>query len=410
MVNELDVGISSDRRECRSIAFVSTMAGTAWGGSEELWSGAALYLSKLGHHVSASVYDWPQRHPRLGELNKLGAELHFRPRHPSLADRVIAKGLKHIRRGAISHSALSWLKRCSPDLVVISQGYVWDGVPWMEACQERGLTYCPIVHANSEIWWPSDDQLPSISRTYSQAREIYFVSHANHRLMELQCGKHFQQAQVIVNPWKVDARDPVPWPDNSHWFDVACVGRLDPRAKGQDLLIEVMAQEKWRERPVRLNLYGSGSYGKSLQAMVDLFGLTNVSFKGEEADIRTIWTENHALILPSRYEGLPLVIIEAMLCGRMVITTEIAGNSEYIIDGEHGFIADAPTCKSLDATMERAWSRRADWALMGIQARAHAMKEIPPNPIEIFSRKLLDVITRDQPVSRTNRRYLKRIL
>ena len=144
--------------------------------------------------------------------------------------------------------------------------------------------------------------------------------------------------------------------------------------------------------------------------MVDLFGLTNVSFKGEEADIRTIWTENHALILPSRYEGLPLVIIEAMLCGRMVITTEIAGNSEYIIDGEHGFIADAPTCKSLDATMERAWSRRADWALMGIQARAHAMKEIPPNPIEIFSRKLLDVITRDQPVSRTNRRYLKRIL
>lgn len=385
------------------------MAGCSWGGSEELWSGAALYLLKSGHQISASVYDWPQRNSRLTELVRLGASLQYRSRRSSLADRVIEKGLRHMRPCRIAYAAKSWLDKQSPDLVVISQGYVWDGAPWMEACQDLGLSYCPIVHANSEIWWPADDQLPLITRTYSGARRIYFVSQSNRRLLELQCGKRFPQAQVVVNPWKVDARETVPWPENVNILDLACVGRLDPRAKGQDLLIQVMAQDKWRSRPVRLNFYGTGSYAKSLESMVRLFNLTNVRFMGQASDVRKIWTENHALILPSRYEGLPLVIIEAMLCGRMVITTEIAGNAEYITDGIHGFIAEAPTCKSLDCAMERAWDRKCDWRTMGDHARAHAMQKIPPNPIEIFCQKLLDLIPDQKPIAPPRVFFQKRI-
>jgi hypothetical protein len=38
------------------ILFISTMEGTPWGGSEELWSQAALRLLEKGHRISASVY------------------------------------------------------------------------------------------------------------------------------------------------------------------------------------------------------------------------------------------------------------------------------------------------------------------------------------------------------------------
>ena len=56
-----------------------------------------------------------------------------------------------------------------------------------------------------------------------------------------------------------------------------------------------------------------------------------------------IWAEHHALVLPSRFEGMPLVVVEAMLCGRPCIVTDVGGNAELIRDGINGFLAKAPT-------------------------------------------------------------------
>jgi glycosyltransferase involved in cell wall biosynthesis len=47
-----------------------------------------------------------------------------------------------------------------------------------------------------------------------------------------------------------------------------------------------------------------------------------------------------ALIVPSAYEGLPLVILEAMQCGLAVIATRVSGHPEAIDDGENGFLVD----------------------------------------------------------------------
>jgi glycosyltransferase involved in cell wall biosynthesis len=154
-----------------------------------------------------------------------------------------------------------------------------------------------------------------------------------------------------------------------------------------------LAQSKWKERPLRLNFYGDGPCRKSLEAMARLLEVENVSFRGQVTDVRSIWAKNHALVLPSRYEGLPLVIVEAMFCGRMVITTDIAGNGEYLINGRTGFIAKAPTWRLLDEAMENAWSLRREWCEMGTAAREHLLSAIPANPIEEFSNRLMDCVT-----------------
>ena len=370
------------------IAFVSTMGGVPWGGSEELWSQTAMHMKKLGHDIRVSVYDWPQRHGRLGELASAGADVSFRPRGLTFAGRMKGKLLTKISGNSLDRAVLSWLREQAPELVVISQGYTMDGVPWMSACRELGLAYCPIIHANSEAWWPEDGELESLRSGFSGARKLFFVSRPNQNLMEMQCGMRFEEAEIVVNPWKVDASEPVPWPDSDEVMEIACVGRLDPRAKGQDVLMQVLAQEKWKARPLRLNVYGDGPCEHSLKALSGLFDLKNVSFKGQVSEVRTIWAKNHAMILPSRFEGLPLVIVEAMFCGRMVITTEVAGNTEHIIDGVNGFVAAAPTWKLLDDAMERAWSRKSEWREIGAKARDHVIAEIPENPIQLFSQKL----------------------
>lgn len=372
------------------IAFVSTMAGGPWGGSEELWSRTASHLRKAGLAVCMSVYGWPQRPAQVQALLDQGVEADFRPLNLPVAKRLLEKLLKRRKPTPIPRASLAWLENQRPDLVVISQGGPWDGLGWMRACRSLGLKYCPIIHANSEIWWPVDVWRDDIVGGLPAAAKVFFVSKANRRLMELQCGFLLDNAEIVINPCNVDVDRAVPWPDES-LTRIACVGRVDPQAKGQDLLLQVLAMPKWRDRPVELNIYGGGPCLKSLEAMKEMSGLENVRFAGHESDVRKIWSLNHALVLPSRFEGLPLVIVEAMLCGRPVITTDIAGNAEYLEEGATGFIAHAPTAALLDDAMERAWSKRQDWKAIGLAARESIVTRLPKDPIETFAKRLLEI-------------------
>ncbi|MBA3516529.1 MAG: glycosyltransferase family 4 protein, partial [Rhizobiales bacterium] len=83
------------------------------------------------------------------------------------------------------------------------------------------------------------------------------------------------------------------------------------------------------------------------------------------------------LLLPSRFEGLPLTILEAQRCGCVVIATDVGANREAIIDGETGFLVSDVDCvremilvlrnlsidRPLLARMSRAaGARRYDWS------------------------------------------------
>lgn len=373
------------------LSFVSTMAGSAWGGSEELWSQTALRLLKSGHQVNVSTYQWPELHPRLAELNDVGAQVSLRALVPTLAERLKDKVINRFFHHPLDAASMAWLQRQGADHVIISQGFIWDGLPWMQACHQLNIPYSPIVHANSEIWWPEDDQLQTIRRAYAGATRIFFVSQQNQEMLEVQCGERFYHGEVVVNPWNVDATRVVEWPEDPKILSIACIGRLDPRAKGQDLLIKLLSEPKWKRRPIQLNFYGDGPCKESLEVMARMFEMSNITFRGQVSDVRNIWAENHALILPSRFEGLPLVIIEAMFCGRMVITTNVAGNATYLTNNVDGFIASAPVVEALDEAMERAWIKRKEWREMGARARVHVLALLPADPIELFSKKVISL-------------------
>ena len=122
--------------------------------------------------------------------------------------------------------------------------------------------------------------------------------------------------------------------------------------------------------------------------MVEQSKLTNVDFRGYSNDIDAIWAEHHALVLPSRFEGMPLVVVEAMLCGRPCIATDVGGNRELIRDGVNGFLAKAPTVELLDEAMNRAWECRDRLQGMGNQAAADVRQFVSRDPSEDFAREL----------------------
>jgi len=149
-----------------------------------------------------------------------------------------------------------------------------------------------------------------------------------------------------------------------------------------------LARPEWRDLPVELNLFGSGPYELGLRRMAGMLRLNNVHFHGHVNDIRAIWEQNHMLVLPSRYEGLPLTLVEAMWCGRPAVVTDVGGNAELCVDDETGFVAPAATVSSFNDTLRRAWERRKEWPDMGQAARARVEVQMPKDPIGVFCAQL----------------------
>jgi glycosyltransferase involved in cell wall biosynthesis len=281
------------------------------------------------------------------------------------------------------------LKSKRPDLVVISQGYNRDGLEWMNVCRELELPYVAIVQCNSESWWPADQVSSDMARAYRSAQKVFCVSQHNLRLLESQIGEVLPKGKVVWNPFNVTIQQPPDWPDASSLCKLACVARLEPAAKGQDLLLQVLALPAWRERPIELNIYGTGASEIGLQKLAQKLKLENVHFHGHVANIQKIWEQNHLLVLPSRFEGLPLALVEAMWCARPAVVTDIGGNTELCIDGKTGFVATAPNVSLIAEALERAWHRRADWEKMGKVARLLVDKLVPKDPVEAFCQELL---------------------
>jgi len=363
------------------------MSGVPWGGSEELWSQTAVRLAEEGHEVSASVVWWPQLSRSVLELEKRGIKVFTRkPAKPKLPARLFRKVKSLILLEEAKE--FQWLRLQKPDLVVVSQGGNIDGVEWMRFCGEAGLPLVSIVQCNVDGWYPDDEFGVEMAQAYRFAKKVFFVSNHNLKLLEHQIGEKLPNAVVVWNPYNILNDQVPPWPEDDGVWKLACVARLDPWYKGQDVMFQVLAQPRWRERPVEINLYGSGTRQRMLQKLAESLHLKNVHFRGHVADVNAIWRENHMLVLPSRCEGLPLALVEAMWCSRPAVVTDVGGNAELCVDDETGFVAGAPTPGVFGQALERAWGRRHEWQFMGQQARRRAEELIPKDPVGDFCSQL----------------------
>jgi glycosyltransferase involved in cell wall biosynthesis len=374
--------------------FVSGMAGSPWGGSEELWSQTAKVLTQDSHEVLACVKGWSQTPLQVENLRNSDIIVIERYNTPGPLYRRVCQ--KYFNRLTRDHHSRSWkaILHFKPDLICISQGGNGCGLQWMKLCIESNIPYVTITQANSELFWPNDATHGLMKDGYVHSACNFFVSHDNKRILEMQIGSVLTNYDIVRNPFGVPFIPPaLEWPSCHPFWRLACVGRLDPVSKGQDILIDALSTEPWISRPIKVSLYGSGPSAISLQALIEMRGLENIiSIRPYCTDVKRIWADHHALVLPSRFEGLPLVVVEAMLCNRIPIVTDVAGNREIIDDNISGFIAKAPTTVHYREALERAWLRRHDWNDMGSVAGTAIRRLVPNNPARIFADKLIKLV------------------
>lgn len=369
-----------------------------WGGSEELWAQSIPHLQAKGCEIIVLKNRVNLSHPQFIQLQTTGVKivaLEFNSLNKlSRLVNLLERGLYTLFNLKLNPNArfIKKIRQLQPDLVIVAQGINFDGLLQASELLKKNIPYTVICQKAVDFYWPHQSQRAAMKEALLQAQKVFFVSKHNLKITEDQFGTLIPNHSIVFNPVKISGLAQS-FPDFDYGIKLACIGRLFLIDKGQDILIRVLAKEKWRNRPLHVSFFGAGDDELAIREMIDLYQLTRISFEGYTDAVSQIWEKYHGLILPSRSEGLPLVMIEAMAAGRVVIVSNAGGNAEIVEDTKNGFIGHANE-DDFDQALERAWEMRDSWPQIGQQASAFIKKHIPENPEKHFGEQIIKLITK----------------
>jgi glycosyltransferase involved in cell wall biosynthesis len=144
------------------------------------------------------------------------------------------------------------------------------------------------------------------------------------------------------------------------------VGRLDPQ-KGVDVLLHAVARAHRVLPHLHLSLAGIGPDQDALVNLARQLGVdSRTHFLGWRNDVPALLGAADLFVMPSRWEGMPNALLEAMAAGLPVIATRAQGSTELVRDGETGKLiaidqpdelADAMVSLGNDPALRRRYGR-----------------------------------------------------
>jgi len=162
-------------------------------------------------------------------------------------------------------------------------------------------------------------------------------------------------------------------PETERSQTAVAAGRLTPQ-KGFDQLISAWALVHQHHPDWRLDIYGSGPQQRHLQSMIDAQGLNEtISLAGHVDDLPEILRSAGLFVLSSRYEGFPMVLLEAMSCAVPVVAFDCpTGPSELIHDRVTGRLVSAGETDELAAAISSLIEQPSHRTRFGQAAASHA--------------------------------------
>jgi len=156
------------------------------------------------------------------------------------------------------------------------------------------------------------------------------------------------------------------------------VGRLRIR-KGVDVLLEALVA---RGDLPRLLIAGDGEHRAALERRARDLGLgaDRVLFLGRAsaAQVRDLLSRALGLVVPSTYEGMPLVILEAMASGVPVVASRVSGIPEVVLDGDTGWLVPCEDPLALGAALGELVDDPGEAARRGARGRARVEASFRP--------------------------------
>jgi glycosyltransferase involved in cell wall biosynthesis len=145
---------------------------------------------------------------------------------------------------------------------------------------------------------------------------------------------------------------------------IVMVGRFVSQ-KDQSLLIQALAGI---DQEFQLDLVGDGPLRPQVEAEARRLGRC-INFLGERSDVAEILATAQMFVLATKWEGLPLSILEGMRAGLPVIASDVGGVAEAVTDGENGFLTPVGDCRRMHMRLEQLLRDPDLRVRMGMQGR-----------------------------------------
>ncbi len=161
------------------------------------------------------------------------------------------------------------------------------------------------------------------------------------------------------------------------------VGKLS-RAKGLPWLLDAFDRLRGERRSVELHVAGSGGGEEAAAIEKRLKGMGGTVFHGmvDQASLGALMRKSEVCVLPSFYEGVPLVLVEALACGCKLVSTDLPGVRDRIAPtaGQAMGLVPLPAMRSIDQPMEEAL---AEFVEQLVRALAHALDSPAPESADL---------------------------
>jgi D-inositol-3-phosphate glycosyltransferase len=233
------------------------------------------------------------------------------------------------------------LRAHRPDLLIVVQGGIALSSLGLLAGRLAGVrtvSYLPMTHDES-LFAPTP--LRACLRQWL-VRPFYALPQClvtiSPRMAEYARGRRRGVVQVVENgivavPAEPGCRDAVRSALGLHDEDrlLLMVGRIEFWQKRHDLAVQALAVARARGARLHLLVVGSGPDEAALRAQVQALGLGDaVHWQAWHTDVAPFYAACDALLLPSRYEGVPLVMLEAMHAGRRIVAANVDGMADML--------------------------------------------------------------------------------
>ena len=217
-------------------------------------------------------------------------------------------------------------------------------------------------------------KLQTLEKVKNNSNKIIVLTN-NYKEVLLKNG--FEDHEVLIANYKMGNSNVMTHFEKSTTFKIAFIGRLS-KEKGVNVLIESLKFLKLGNKRIELNLFGKDH--EELSNIDEIIAINQsesiyIRKHGEViSDLLKIeFNNNHILCVPSTvYEMSPLVIQEAFLLGIPVIGSNIGGISEYICNGENGFLFESNNSYELSKVIQNLMDNPKDY----YQIRSNVKKSL----------------------------------
>jgi glycosyltransferase involved in cell wall biosynthesis len=351
-----------------SVFFISLMSAAPWGGSEELWYRTAIKAAEKGWKVGCAVYHWQEKEKKMQVLKDVGGSVFYLPNKGrskrNLIERIQNKISKK-RTGKYIYS----LPVSEYDVVVVNLGAFEITTSVWKDFYKVLSTYVLLYHNYQERETFGKAKATIIQNWAAGASLNLFASGRIRKVLE-ENGISISQSDILINPISIPVLSkPLDYPREKENYRFVVLAALEVDRKAQDVLINALAQPKWKERNWSLHLYGKGKDNQMLARLIVKNNLQDKVFlEGQAEHVEVVLRDAHLLLQLTRMDAMPLSVVEAMAAGRPVAASSIGDMPEWIVDGRNGWLSRNASIEEIDRTMERAWEHRLEWEEMGKRA------------------------------------------